>query len=160
MAQLINTIAPITTITGGAAWRQTIFYPYLHASRYGRGTVLNLQVRSPHYTNKRFDAVPLLDAVAVLNQERQEMTIFAVNRGQEGALPLEGDLRGILGYRVVEHLVLEHADPLATNTIERPNEVVPHTRGNAQLSNGRLTATLPALSWNVIRCAALGGNQI
>ncbi len=81
------------------------------------------------------------------------MTIFAVNRGQEAALPLEGDVRGIGGYHVVEHLVLEHADPLAKNTVEQPNEVVPHNRGDADLSDGRLTATLPPLSWNVIRLA-------
>lgn len=153
MAQLVNTIAPISTVTGGGAWRQTIFYPFLHASRYGRGTVLNLQVRSPRYTNKQFDAVPLLDAVAVLHEEREELTIFAVNRGQSGALPLEGDLRGVAGYRVVEHLVLEHADPLATNTIERPDVVVPHSRGNAELRGGKLTAALSPLSWNVIRLA-------
>lgn len=153
MAQLVNTIAPISTITGGGAWRQTIYYPLLHASRYGRGTVLNLQVRSPMYSNKEFDSVPLLDAVAVLNQEREEMTVFAVNRGQSAALPLEGDLRGVAGYRVVEHLVLEHADPLAVNTVEQPDEVVPHTRGGAELADGRLTAMLPPLSWNVIRLA-------
>src|SRR5918998_1824051 len=111
LAQLVNTIAPISTVTGGTAWRQATYYPFLHASRYGRGTVLNLQVRSPAYDNKTFDAVPLLDAVAVLNEEREEMTIFGVNRGQEGALPLEGDMRGIGSYHVVDHLVLEHADP-------------------------------------------------
>lgn len=153
MAQLVNTIAPITTVTGGGAWRQTIYYPYLHASRYGRGIVLDLQVRSPHYTNKEFDAVPLLDAVAVLDEQHEEMAIFAVNRGQQESLPLEGDLRGIGGYRVVEHIVLEHTDPHATNTIERPNVVVPHSRGNAELSDGRLRATLSPLSWNVIRLA-------
>src|SRR5918998_2834809 len=43
MAQLVNAIAPISTVTGGGAWRQTTFYPMLHASRYGRGTVLDLQ---------------------------------------------------------------------------------------------------------------------
>lgn len=153
MAQLVNTIAPISTVTGGGAWRQTIYYPYLHASRYGRGTVLNLQVRSPHYTNPTFDAVPLLDAVAVLNAEHEEMAIFAVNRGQKESLPLEGDLRGVGGYRVIEHLVLEHTDPLAANTIDRPDAVVPHSRGNAALSDGRLTAALSPLSWNVIRLA-------
>ncbi len=152
-AQLVNAIAPISTVTGGGAWRQTTFYPILHASRYGRGTVLDLQVRSPSYANAKFDAVPLLDAVAVLDEEREEMTVFAVNRGQQAALPLEGDMRGVAGYRVVEHLVLEHADPLARNTVERPDEVIPHAHGDAELSDGKLTATLPRLSWNVIRLA-------
>jgi len=153
MAQLVNTIAPITTITGGEAWRQTIFYPYLHTSLYGRGAVLNVQVQSPVYANATFDAVPMLDAVAVWNEEKEEMTVFAVNRGQEGPLALEGDMRGIGEYRVVEHIVLEHADPLAKNTQERPDEVVPHTGGDASLSSGKLTATLPQLSWNVVRLA-------
>ena len=47
LAQLVNVIAPIMTETGGPAWRQTIFYPFLHASRFGQGEVLDLQVRSP-----------------------------------------------------------------------------------------------------------------
>jgi alpha-L-arabinofuranosidase len=153
MAQLINTIAPISTVPGGPVWRQTIYYPLLHAARFGRGTVLDLQVHSPTYENKEFDAVPLLDAVAVLDAEREALAVFAVNRSQNGALRLEGDMRGIAGYQVVEHLVLEHVDSLARNTREHPNAVVPHARGDAQLADGRLVATLPGLSWNVIRLA-------
>ena len=80
-----------------------------------------------------------------------------MNRSQEGALPLEGDLRGLNGYSVAEHLVLEHADPRAANTIERPNNVVPHARGDARLANGRLSATLPRLSWNVLRLSGEAG---
>lgn len=151
MAQLINTIAPISTVNGGAAWRQTIYYPFQHAARFGRGTVLDLRVHSPSYANKTYDDVPLLDAVAVLDEEREALTVFAVNRGQEGSLPLEGDFRGVAGYRVVEHLILEHRDPGARNTAERPDQVVPHAGGDAHLAAGRLTATLPRLSWNVIR---------
>jgi alpha-N-arabinofuranosidase len=151
IAQLVNAIAPISTVTGGGVWRQTTYYPFLHASCYGRGTVLDLQIQSPTYHHEEFGAVPLLDAVAVLNEEQEELTVFAVNRGEEGALPLEGDMRGVEGFTVREHLVLDHSDPLARNTLERPNEVVPHVRGNAGLTDGRLTATLPALSWNVLR---------
>ena len=40
LAQLVNVIAPIMTANGGAAWKQTIYYPYMHASVFGRGTVL------------------------------------------------------------------------------------------------------------------------
>ncbi len=157
IAQLVNAIAPISTVTGGSAWRQTTYYPFLHASCYGRGTVLDLQVRSPHYSNAEFDSVPLLDAVAVLDAEREEMTVFAVNRGQGGPLPLEGDMRGVDGYEVVEHIILEHADPLARNTADEPDSVVPHSGGDARLQDGVLTATLPKLSWNVIRLARRAG---
>lgn len=151
IAQLVNTIAPISTITGGGVWRQTTYYPFLHASRYGRGTVLNLQVSSPQYANSTFDAVPLLEAIATFNEESEELTIFAVNRGQEGPLPLEGDLRSLVGYEVLEHLVLEHEDTRARNTLEQPHEVVPHSGGDATVQDGKLTALLPKLSWNVIR---------
>ncbi len=157
IAQLVNAIAPISTVTGGAAWRQTTYYPFLHASCYGRGTVLDLQVRSPNYSNAEFDSVPLLDAVAVLDEEREEMTVFAVNRDQGGPLPLEGDMRGVDGYEVVEHIILEHADPLARNTADEPDSVVPHSGGDARLQDGVLTATLPKLSWNVIRLARRPG---
>ena len=35
-AQLVNVIAPIMTENGGKAWAQTIFYPFMHTSNYGR----------------------------------------------------------------------------------------------------------------------------
>ena len=47
IAQLVNVIAPIMTEPGGAAWRQTIYYPYFFASVYGRGEALQLSVKSP-----------------------------------------------------------------------------------------------------------------
>jgi alpha-L-arabinofuranosidase len=159
MAQLVNTIAPISTVTGGGIWRQSIYYPFLHASTFGRGTVLDLQIHSPTYENKEYGSVPFLDAVAVLDEEHEELAVFAVNRGQEGSLPLEGDMRGVASYGVIEHLILEHGDPKARNTVDRPNVVVPHTEGDAKLTDGRLTATLPGLSWNVIRLSRSAGRS-
>jgi alpha-N-arabinofuranosidase len=139
------------TENGGPAWRQTIFWPFLHASAYGRGTALNLAVESPRYDNYEFGQIPLLETVATLNNDDGSLTIFAVNRGQEGPLPLEGDVRSFVGHEVVEHLVLEHKDPKATNTAKHPNSVMPHKGGDAAVLDGKLTALLPPLSWNVIR---------
>jgi alpha-L-arabinofuranosidase len=110
-------------------------------------------VRSDHYENPRFDSVPRLEAVATIDDERDTLTLFAVNRSQDGPLELEGDLRFLDGYRVVEHVVLEHSDPKASNGAGAPDMVVPHGRGDASLHDGTLTATLPRLSWNVIRVA-------
>nr|MBA2595709.1 alpha-N-arabinofuranosidase [Chloroflexia bacterium] len=104
-----------------------------------------------------FDQVPLLEATATLDVVEEAVTLFAVNRGQDAPLRLEGDLRAFPGYAVVEHLVLEHENPLATNTLEWPREVWPHTRGDAMLREGALNATLPRLSWNVIRLGAATG---
>ncbi len=151
IAQLVNAIAPIFTETGGRAWRQTIFWPLLHASRYGRGTALQVQIDAPGYPNETFGMVPYLESVATLDDRDESLTIFAVNRKPDGPLPIEGDLRAFPGYRVREHLVLEHPDPKATNTADAPDRIVPHCRGDASLTAGRLTGHLPALSWNVIR---------
>ena len=151
LAQLVNVIAPIFTVTGGPAWRQTIYFPFLHAARYGHGAALDLRIDGPTYSTPELDRVPLLAAGATLDEAQGALTLFAVNRGQDEPLPVEADLRGLPGYAVVEHLVLEHANPLATNTAEQPDEVVPHARGDAAVRDGRLTALLPKLSWNVIR---------
>ena len=153
IAQLVNAIAPIQTVTGGGVWRQTTYYPFAHASSFGHGSVLDLQVKAPHYASKEFDRVPMVEAIATVDDEGESMTIFAVNRSQEGPLRIEGDLRALCGFEVVEHFVLEHENPKATNTINRPNEVVPHSGGDAKTDGDRLEANLPKLSWNVIRLA-------
>lgn len=151
MAQLVNVLAPIMTVTGGGVWRQTIYYPFLHASRYGRGLALDLKVDSPRYDDPQLDSVPVLETVATLDEEAEQLTIFAVNRDQDADLPLEGDLRCMAGYEVIEHIVLENANRNAANTADRPDAVTPHSGGTAAMRDGKLTAVLPKLSWNVIR---------
>lgn len=153
LAQLVNVIAPIMTDNNGGAWRQTIYYPYLHASNYGRGSSLKAVISSPVYDSKDFSDVPLLEAAAVLSESGNELTIFAVNRDQQDSLLLECEMRGFEGYRVVEHIVLENQDLKATNTRENPFNVVPHSNGKAVIEDGVVKASLPRLSWNVIRLA-------
>ncbi len=151
LAQLVNVIAPIMTVNGGPAWRQTIFYPFLHTSLYGRGQALRPVIESPVYDNATYGDVPILDATAVFNEEKEELTIFAVNRDQEGPLDLQVDVRSFDEYMILQHLVLEHEDVKARNTADNPHEVVPHTHGGAVLESGRILAEIPKLSWNVIR---------
>jgi len=151
LAQLVNVIAPIMTATGGGAWRNTIFYPFLHASVYGRGKALVPLVKSPKYDTKSITDVPYLEAVAVHNGEAGEVTVFAVNRHLTEALPLEVDLRSFGACRLIEHLVLEHDDLKAVNTERNPDNVKPHGGGNAAVDGFRVSAKLPQASWNVIR---------
>ena len=150
IAQLVNVIAPIMTVTGGPAWRQTSFYPFLHASRWGRGKSLQTIVRSPKYDSKDFTDVPLLEAAAVHNEEKRELTIFAVNRDQKGDLPLECDLRSFAGLTGVTHIVMDSPDLKAVNT-KGSQPVKPRETGGAKLEKGRLSVRLPPLSWNVLR---------
>jgi alpha-N-arabinofuranosidase len=151
LAQLVNVIAPIMTENGGNAWRQTIFYPFLHASSYGRGIALDLQIDSPRYDNEEFAVVPFLEAVATVDEANEQLAIFAVNRNQKVPLLLEADVRSAEDYEVIEHLVLENEDIKARNTAENPDAVTPHSQGKAAVQDGKLQAPLSKLSWNVIR---------
>lgn len=149
LAQLVNVLGPIMTQNGGPAWRQTIFYPFMHASRYGRGIAMDTKINAPMYETKAFGDVPFIEAVAVLNEETTEITIFAVNRNQDESLALQANLNGFEGYKVKEHIVLESKDPKAVNSAEHPDTVVPHIV--EVVHEDDIIAVLPKLSWNVIR---------
>ncbi|WP_189023538.1 arabinosylfuranosidase ArfA [Paenibacillus albidus] len=151
IAQLINVIAPIMTENGGPLWLQTTYYPYLHTSIYGRGTVLHPLITSPKYDSKDFADVPYLEAISVYNEELSEVTVFAVNRHLSEGLELTVDLRSFGAVHVLEHIVLEHEELKACNTKQSPETVVPHNGGSAQAEGGRMTALLAKASWNVIR---------
>ncbi len=64
----------------------------MHASNYGRGVVLQPIISTDTYDTKDFSAVPYLDAIPVFNDEKDEITVFAVNRAQS-KMDLECELR-------------------------------------------------------------------
>lgn len=150
MAQLVNVIAPIMTRNGGGAWAQTIYWPFAHASRYGRGTALRALVDSPVYDCVDYEDVPLLDATATMDDEGG-VTLFCVNRDPEEDMELSVDLRAFPALAVQEHILLKHSDVKAVNTEEHPDNVSPQAGPGGVIDSGKLTVTLPALSWNVIR---------
>jgi alpha-N-arabinofuranosidase len=151
LAQLVNVIAPIMTETGGRAWRQTIFYPYLHAARYARGTVLLPAMEGPRYDAGNMTDVPYVEVAAVHDGEGGGLVLFAVNRGESGAMVLDCDLRGFPGYAPLEHIALAHEDPKAVNRAEDPFRVSPRSLAVPSVADGRMEVILPPLSWNVIR---------
>jgi alpha-L-arabinofuranosidase len=151
LAQLVNVIAPIMTQTGGKAWAQTIFYPYLHASRYGRGVALTPVVQSEQYDSVTKTSVPYLESIATWNEAAGEITVFAVNRSVDESLELGINLMDFAGYQPVEHIVLAGFDVKAMNTAAEPNAVKPSTQAVPRVDKGQLAVQLPALSWNVIR---------
>lgn len=150
LAQLVNVIAPIMTEAGGAAWKQTIFYPYLHTSKYGRGVSLQPIVNSPKYDAQDYTDVPYLDSALVYNEEADELTIFAINRHLEEALHLKCDVRGFEGYRLIEHIELHHEDLKAVNTAKEEH-VKPRQATGTECKDGFVETLLSKASWNVIR---------
>jgi alpha-N-arabinofuranosidase len=148
-AQLVNVIAPIYTPEGGgAAFRQTMFYPYMHASRYGRGTALQTIIECEKYDCEWYADVPVLDSVAV--ETETGVTIFAINRSEQNLI-LDCHLGGYKCAARPEHISMWDEDKFAVNTHENPGRVVPKIQSDIICEDNIVTANLGPLSWNVIR---------
>lgn len=147
LAQLVNVIAPIMTRKEGGAWMQTIFYPMMDASMYGRGKSLMPILKTDKHDTKHFNDVPDVDAAATMDDEGN-ITIFAVNRDQAEPIALDCDLRSFGAFSSVTHSVLHHDDMKAVNTEENPDEVKPVM---VEAPKPGEAIILPAASWNVIR---------
>lgn len=150
LAQLVNVIAPIMTENGKRAWAQTIYYPFLHASAYGRGVSLRPVVETPAYDCSDYQNVPYLDIAAVQNEDGA-VTVFCVNRSQTDDFQLELDLRAFGDLHLESHTVLHHTDVKAVNTADQPDTVIPAEGPGGTLEKGKGSVTIPALSWNVLR---------
>ena len=147
LAQLVNVIAPIMTRKNGGAWMQTIFYPMMQASMYGRGVSLQPVISCPKGDTKHYNDVPVMDAAATMD-EAGNVTIFAVNRDLENGVALDCDLRSFGSFSSVTHSVLHHDDMKAVNTEANPDEVKPVMVDAPKPGE---PVILPAASWNVIR---------
>ncbi|MBR1560383.1 MAG: alpha-N-arabinofuranosidase, partial [Clostridia bacterium] len=152
LAQLVNVIAPIMTRNGGGCWAQTIYWPFLHASRYGRGTALRALVDTPVYDCRDYEGVPLIDATATVDDDGG-VTVFCVNRDMGEDFCLDIDLRSFGGLKLVEHILLRHDDVKAVNTEDHPMNIAPTAGPGGIVDGGRAQVTIPALSWNVLRFA-------
>ena len=151
IAQLVNVIAPIMTAPGGAAWRQTIYYPFKFASVHGRGTALRLDVDSPAYDADIAAGVTYLDIAGVHDGDEGTLTFFAINRNADEALEVDLAIEHFGDARSIEHTLIKHDDLRAKNTEKMPNNVVPTRADGATRSQGGLALTLPPLSYSMIQ---------
>ena len=149
LAQLVNVIAPIMTEKGGDAWKQTTFYPFMHAANYGHGTVLTPVIDVPSYSCEEFEDVPYVESVAVHNEEKDEVVIFAVNRNIDEAVELDIDLQGFEIKGINAFSELSGYDVKTTNT--KSSRTVTPSDKSAIVSSNTVTAELEPLSWNMIR---------
>ena len=150
LAQLVNVIAPIMTENNGRAWVQTIFYPYLHASRFGRGWALQTLLSTTKHDTKDFTDVPDVDALTVWNEEGEELTVFAVNRDFEEDNLLTVNLKDFEGYVPTEQIELVGFDLHAVNTAQS-QPVKPTAKALSGVYTPLAEVKLRPLSWNVIR---------
>jgi alpha-N-arabinofuranosidase len=151
IAQLVNVIAPIMTEPKGAAWRQSIYYPYYFASIFGRGAALRLEVRSPGYDSKVADNVPYVDIAGVHDEVGRALTFFAVNRHGSETIDLDVDLQGFGAAKIADCQVMTSERLESVNTAKAPTAVSPRKGANASVADGRLSAKLAPYSYQMIR---------
>ncbi len=151
MAQLVNVIAPIMTRNGGPAWKQTIFWPLYHASKYGRGTSMDMKVEVGCYDNATFGDVPWLDASAVRSEDGKSLTVFVVNRSPDQTIELGGSFAGLEHFKLKGHTELHHADIKAINDEAHPNNVSPVEKAVKASTAANLSVAIAPLTWNVLR---------
>ncbi|RDJ05869.1 alpha-N-arabinofuranosidase [Rhizobium grahamii] len=151
IAQLVNVIAPIMTAPGGAAWRQTIYYPFQFASNHGRGTALRLDVDCPRYDADVAADVSYLDIAGVHDADSGTLTFFAINRHGEEAMTIDLSIEGFGKARNVEHTLIKNDDLEASNTKEAPDTVTPIKIDGAKISDKGVEVTIPPYSYSMIR---------
>lgn len=144
LAQLVNVIAPIMTETGGRIWVQTIFYPFMYTSRYGRGTALDASCECGSYSAGGKENIPYIDSAAVISEDGKELAVFAVNRSLDENCTVDFSISGYDNYRPSMHIALEGDDLKAVNTADEPNNVTPAEKEIAEC------ITLSPHSWNMI----------
>ena len=141
LAQLVNVIAPIMTEDEGC-WLQTIFYPFMHASLFGRGKALRPETVCGTYDTASLKEVPYITAAAVENEDGC-ITVFAVNRSLDEDSELEIGMPD--GYKLYQHTVLDCDDMKAVNSLACPENIKP-----AEMPVDRDTV-LGRHTWNVLR---------
>ncbi|MBO7251092.1 MAG: alpha-N-arabinofuranosidase [Oscillospiraceae bacterium] len=121
LAQLVNVIAPIMTENGGKAWAQSIYYPFLYASRFGRGITLRSAVESDTFHAGKHRDVPYLLTSVVYQKETNQVIVYAMNRSLDADMELDVQLNGFQGISLQEHVELYCEDMQAVNTKDVQN---------------------------------------
>ena len=147
LAQLVNVIAPITTVRGGGVFKQTIYHPFHMLSKYGHGITMKAVVEAPTYSCD-FGELPIVEPAVVYNEETDEVRVFVLNCSQDEDTEFTMELPGYGDTKIKKHLALFGEDMELRNTIEQPDNV---TMKELDITGVQGTAVvLPKLSWNII----------
>lgn len=102
------------------------------------------------HDTKTHTGVSDIESAVVYNEEKKQVTIFAVNRNTEENVEFEADVRGFEGYGVKRYLTLGgQKDMYTTNSADKEN-VTETDVTDYRFDGGILTAVMKPASWNVI----------
>jgi alpha-N-arabinofuranosidase len=149
IAQVVNTIAPLTT-RGPELLRQTTFYPFVLVAQNAVGVALDPLVSAPHIETPRYGPQPLLDVAASYDEALQRGTVFLVNRSQTQPLSTTIRWQGAAPRQIVNATQLSGDNPKRVNTFAQPHAVVPVSIAVPPIGANQLTIELPPLSFTVL----------
>ena len=143
-------------------WRSATYYAFTDLIQYGRGISLMPSVNCdtydiPGYATSDFhqydthEGVPYIESAAAYDESKGELSVFVINRNWEQDTSLELDVAGFEGYDFVQHSQLYTNDLDAANSYENPDVITPSINTTAQFENGRVSAVVKKLSWNVFQ---------
>jgi alpha-N-arabinofuranosidase len=128
--------------------------------------VLRAEIDGPSYDARYYDPRGSVDhyypisapylKVGAVQQDDGGITVFAINRSLDEAMPLEIVMSGFGAMALIEAQVLRHDDLTAVNTADDPDKVMPVPLSGVAVAGERATASLPPASWSVLRLRAPG----
>ena len=99
------------------------------------------------YTGK--EGLPYIDTAAAWDADTGSLNVFVINRNADSSYPVELDVNAFAGYEFKQQLEVFCEDLEAKNSFEKPDSIVPKCITDHQLTDGKLTADVKPLSWNV-----------
>ncbi len=147
---LVNTGPLIVCDKTHKAFVNSLYWPMLHVSHFGRGKLLYRETDAPTYETKKAGVLPLVDLEAVYREGDGEVTVFAVNRSCE-AMEFSTVLQDFGALTPVEHIVVRSEDLNAHNDFDTPEAIRPSAGPAITADGAEISTSLPGYSWNVLR---------
>jgi alpha-N-arabinofuranosidase len=121
-ANSVNAIAPIFTSPEGLVL-QTIFYPFELYSQTCGDTALDVYWRGETFSTTAYGDVRVLDVSATLDEAKNRMMVYVVNRSQNDAMETTITLNGGCVGELVQAHVINGPDIKSENTFANPDQV-------------------------------------
>ena len=155
-AQLVNVIAPILTEPGGAAWRQSIFWPFARTSALARGEILRLQTTSDRIDTPLHGDADLVDVSGTYDADAGTVALFLANRSLDDTADAEVVVRGLRVEEVVSAEVLSVPEGGDRHSVNAAGDEQVGLRPLADVTvagerGDVVRLRLPALSWSAVQ---------
>ncbi len=149
VAQVVNVISWLHTRSDGLL-KFPSYYVFKLVSNLARGEALDVQVKAPVVETKLYDGVPALDVSASYATETQTGSVFIVNRSQTERVTTDIAWQDKPAMQVTQAWQLAGSNPKEANSWEEPERLVAKEITAPVGENGRITITLPPLSFTAL----------